>query len=59
MRKRGDRVGITSGKYKGHQGAIEGKVHQRTVDYPDRYADGFQVMLDSGVVVVVRAEQVV
>ena len=54
MRKRGDRVRITSGKYKGHQGVIESNVHQRAADYPDRYADGFQVMLNSGLVVVVR-----
>ena len=57
MRKRGDRVRITSGKYKGHQGVIESNVHQRTVDFPGRYSDGFQVMLDSGVLVVVRVEQ--
>ena len=52
MRKRGDRVTITTGKYRGHQGVIESNVHQRTVDFPDDLSDGFQVMLDTGVVVV-------
>ncbi|MCH2519940.1 MAG: KOW motif-containing protein [Dehalococcoidia bacterium] len=34
MRKRGDRVRITTGKYAGHHGFIESNVHQKTVDYP-------------------------
>ena len=57
MRKRGDRVTITSGKYLGHKGVIESNVHQRTVDCPTELSDGFQVMLDIGVVVV-RWDQV-
>ncbi len=30
----------------------------RTVDYPDEFAIGFHVMLDTGVLVTVRWEQV-
>ena len=33
-------------------------VHQRTVDYPDDLSNGFHVMLDIGVLVTVRWEQV-
>ena len=58
MRKRGDRVRITTGKYAGQQGTIESNVHQKTVDFPDDLSDGFQVMLDTGAVVTVRWDQV-
>ena len=58
MRKRGDRVRITTGKYAGQTGTIESNVHQRTADYPGELSNGFQVMLDTGVVVV-RWDQVV
>ncbi len=58
MRRRGDRVRITTGKFAGHLGTIEANVYQRTVDYPDEWANGFHVMLDSGVLVTVRWEQV-
>ena len=34
-------------------------VHQRTVDYPEKFANGYHVMLDSEVLVTVRWEQVV
>ena len=57
MRRRGDRVTITTGKYAGQTGKVESNVHQRTVDYPTEPSDGFQVMLDTGVVVV-RWDQV-
>ena len=59
MRKRGDRVRITSGMYQGHSGVIESNVHQRTADYPKDLSDGFQVMLDTGALVVVRWDQAV
>ena len=58
MRRRGDRVKITTGKYAGLTGTVESKVYQRTVDYPDEFAHGFQGMLDSGKVVTVRWDQV-
>ena len=58
MRKRGDRVTITCGKYAGQTGTVESNVYQRTVDYPDELANGFHVMLDTGVLVTVRWEQV-
>ena len=57
MRPRGDRVTITSGKYAGHTGTVESNVYQRTVDYPDEWANGFHVMLDSEKLVTVRWEQ--
>lgn len=58
MRKRGDRVRITTGKYAGQTGTIESNVHQRTADCPNDLSDGFHVMLDSGEVVTVRWDQV-
>ena len=58
MRRRGDRVTITSGKYAGHQGTVDSNVHQRTVDYPDELANGYHVMLDTQELVMVRWEQV-
>ena len=59
MRRRGDRVIIISGMYKGHRGTVEANVYQRTVDCPDELANGYHVMLDTGVLVTVRWEQVV
>ena len=58
MRRRGDRVKITSGEYAVHTGTIESKVYQRTVDYPDDLNNGFHVMLDTEELVTVRWEQV-
>ncbi len=49
---------ITSGKYAGHKGTVESNVYQKTVDYPDEWANGFQVMLDTEEVVIVRWDQV-
>ena len=54
MRRRGDRVIITSGTYEGHRGTVEANVYQKTVDYPDEWANGRHVMLDSDVLVTVR-----
>ncbi len=48
MRRRGDRVRITNGKYAGHTGTVESNVYQRTVDYADEWHDGHHVMLDPG-----------
>ena len=58
MQRRGDRVNIISGKYAGHLGPVESKVYQRTVDYPDEFANGHHVLLESGVLVTVRYDQV-
>lgn len=58
MRRRGDWVRITTGKYAGHTGTVEANVHQRTVDYPDEWHNGHHVMLDSEKLVTVRWEQV-
>ena len=55
---RGDRVRITTGKYAGHTGTVDGNVFQRTVDYPDELANGYHVMLDTGELVTVRWDQV-
>ena len=54
MRRRGEPVKTTTGKYAGRQGAVESNVYQRTVDYPDEWANGHHVMLDTGVLVTVR-----
>ena len=58
MRRRGDRVIITSGTFEGHRGTVEANVHQRTADYPDELNNGFHVMLDSEELMTVRWEQV-
>ena len=58
MRRRGDRVIIISGTYEGHRGTVEANVYQKTVDYPDEWANGFHVMLDTGKLVTVRCDQV-
>ena len=58
MRRRGDRVTVTNGKYTGRNGVIESNVHQRTVDYPNDLSNGFHVMLDSGELVTVKWDQV-
>jgi hypothetical protein len=47
MRRRGDRVKIISGKHAGHHGTIEVNVYQKTVDYPDKWANSYHIMLDS------------
>ena len=38
--------------------AVESKVYQRTVDWPDEWANGHHVMLDTEKLVTVRWEQV-
>ena len=55
MRRRGDRVIVTTGKYAGQTGTVESNVHQRTVDFPGELANGYHVMLDSGELVTVRS----
>ena len=46
--KRGDPVTITSGRYKGSHGVVDSAVFQHTVDYPEEYAAGYHVILDTG-----------
>ena len=58
MRRRGDRVTITTGKYAGHTGTIESNVFQKTVDFPYELANGYHVMLDTEELVTVRWNQV-
>ncbi len=58
MRRRRDRVRITSCKYAGHTGTVESNVYQRTVDYPDEFNNGFHVTLDSEKLVTVWWEHV-
>ena len=58
MRRRGGSVIITTGNYAGHIGTVESNVHQRTVDYPHEFANGYHVMLDTEELVTVRWEQV-
>jgi len=57
--KRGDRVTIIWGRFKGATAAVVSAVFQRTGDYPDEFAPGYHVVLNSGRVVTVRVEQVV
>ena len=54
MRRRGDRVKITTGKYASQTGTVESNVYQKTVDYPDEWTNGYHVMLDSEELVMVR-----
>ena len=58
MLRRGDRVKIISGKFAGLCGTVEANVFQRAVDYPDKWANGYHVILDSEEVVTVRWDQV-
>ena len=58
MRRRGDRVRIITGKCAGQTGTVESNVFQKTVDYPGELSNGFQVILDTGEVVIVRWDQV-
>lgn len=56
--KRGDQVIVVSGQYAEVTGVVESAVFQRTVDYPNEYAQGYHVVLDDGKVVTVRWDQV-
>ena len=58
MRRRGDRVTITTGKYAGRTGTIESNVYQRTEDYPEEWGNGHHVILDNEELVTVRWDQV-
>ena len=58
MRRRGDRVIINSGMYKGHRGTAEANVYEKTVDFPDEWSNGYHVMLDTEELVTVRWDQV-
>ena len=55
LRRRGDRVTITTDKYATGPGPLS----QKTVDYPNEWANGFHVMLDTEELVTVRWDQVV
>jgi ribosomal protein L24 len=57
MRRRGDRVRIISGAYEGHRGTVEANVYQNTGEFPDEWANGYHVKLDSEVLVTVRWDQ--
>lgn len=54
IRRCGDRVRITSGKYADQRGTVAANVYQRTVDYPDEWANGHHIMLDTDELVTVR-----
>lgn len=58
MRRRGDRITITTGMYAGHLGTVEANVYQKTVDYRKEWANGYHVMLDTEVLVTMRWDQV-
>ena len=57
-RRFGDRVIVTTGRYLGHRGAVEANVYQKSVDYPDEWANGYHVMLDTDELVTVWWDQV-
>ena len=58
MRKRGDRVTITTGQYASQIGTVDGNVYQKTEDYPDERSNGYHIMLDIEKLVTVRWDQV-
>jgi len=58
MRRRSVRVRITTVKYAGQTGTVESNAYRRTVDFPDEFANGHHVMLDTEELVTVRADQV-
>ena len=58
MRKRADRVTITNGKYAGRTGTVDSNEHQKTVDYPDEWSNGYHVNLESDETITVRWDQV-
>ena len=49
---RGTKVHIVSGRYAGCLGTVDAIVSQKTVDYPEEYALGYQVVLEDRVVTV-------
>ncbi len=58
---RGTRVTITGGKYAGCRAIIEANVYDKSVDFPEERAEGFQVTVIAGeerVWAVVRVGQV-
>ena len=57
--RRGDRVTIISGRYKGLSGVVESAVFQRTIDRPDGYDAGYHVVIGDREVVTVAWDQVV
>ena len=55
---RGDRVAFITAKYCMHSGKSETNVYWRTMDYPDEFANGYHVMLDTDELATVRWDQV-
>jgi len=49
---------ILTGKYAGRGGVIDANVFQKSADYPDEWANGYHVMLDTDELVTVRHDQV-
>ena len=58
IQKRGYRVTITTGMCAGRTGTVESNVYQRTVDYPNEWANGYHVMLDSVELITIKWDQV-
>ena len=59
MRRRGDRVRTTTGKYAGRTRArLNQTAYQKSVDYPTELSNGSLVLLDTGEAVIVRWDQV-
>ena len=49
---------ITTGSYRRCTGVIDSAVFRRTADHPEEYAPGYHIVLDSGLVVTVRWDEV-
>ena len=56
--KRDDAGTIAWGRYVGAAGVVDSAVFQRTADYPDEFAPGYRVVLDTGPLITVRWDQV-
>ena len=54
---RGDIVTIISGRHQRCTGVVDSAVFQRSVDYPDDYAPGYHVILDTKEVTTFRWDQ--
>ena len=55
---RGVRVKIIRGVCAGLTGTVQRNVHQKTIDCPGKFADVYHIVLDTGVLVTVRWDQV-
>ena len=55
---RGEQVRITGVEYSGLVGTVDSRVFQDSVDHPVERAPGYHMILDSGLVITLRGDQV-